>query len=88
MRIKVGVLMQRLNDHVLGKLEMSQSQIKAAEILLRKAIPDLRSVEHSGEIVQRHVNELSDAELAHLATRGSEGTAETPAIAPDTSGIH
>ena len=77
-RIKVGVLVTRLKDHALGAIEMSATQIKAAEILLRKAIPDLKSVEHSGEITQRHVTELSDAELAYLATGSSEGASTPP----------
>jgi len=44
-RIKVGVLIQRLTDHMLGKLELSQTQIRAAEILLKKSVPDLQSID-------------------------------------------
>lgn len=47
-RIQTGVLTQRLQDHVLGKVELSPTQIRAADILLKKAIPDLQSTELTG----------------------------------------
>lgn len=40
-RIRVGMLLERLQKHASGTLEMSSTQIKAAEILLRKSMPDL-----------------------------------------------
>lgn len=43
------MLVKRLTDHVVGKTEMSQTQLKAAEILLKKSLPDLASVELSGK---------------------------------------
>ena len=48
-RIKATLLLKRLEDHVLNGDEMKASQIRAAETLLRKVIPDLSSVQHSGE---------------------------------------
>lgn len=48
-RIKTGVIMDRLEKHMLGELELSQTQLKAAEILLRKTVPDLKAIEHSGD---------------------------------------
>lgn len=47
------MLVNRLTQHALGKLELSQSQIKSIEILLKKVAPDLQSVEHSGGIDHR-----------------------------------
>lgn len=38
----------------------------------------LSSVQHSGTIATRRANEMSDDELAGLATGRSEGTAEAP----------
>lgn len=58
-RIKVGVLLNRLMNHAVGEIEMSNTQIKAAEILLRKKIPDLAAVAHSGEVT--HKLTLADA---------------------------
>ena len=42
-KIRVGVLMQRLLDHSVGKVEMSPTQVRALEIVLRKLVPDLAS---------------------------------------------
>ena len=44
------MLLNRLRNHVLGRIEMSTTQVRAAEILLRKSMPDLAGVEHSGEV--------------------------------------
>lgn len=48
-RIRVSQLLNRLNNHAAGKCEMSQTQVRAAEILLKKSLPDLSSVEMTGE---------------------------------------
>lgn len=49
-KIQASQLVNRLSDHALGKLELTATQIKAIEILLRKTIPDLTAIEHSGEV--------------------------------------
>ena len=49
-RIQAGVLVERLVKHALGQIEMTATQLRAAEILLKKTIPDLSAVEHSGEL--------------------------------------
>jgi hypothetical protein len=79
-KIKVGLLLKHLMDHAVGEIEMSATQIRAAEILLKKAMPDLTSVEHSGELNIGDVATLPDAQLAAIATRGrsSSDPAETP----------
>ena len=43
-KIKVTQIVHRLNSCALGEQEMSKEQIRAAEILLKKALPDLSSV--------------------------------------------
>lgn len=52
-KIKTSQLLNRLNDHVFGKdsepVEISATQMKAIEILLRKSLPDLSSVTVSGD---------------------------------------
>lgn len=50
-RIKTGMLIKRLSDHVRGDIEMTATQIRAAEILLRKSVPDLSPVGHDGKAV-------------------------------------
>lgn len=49
-KIQTSQLINRLQNHVDGVIELSATQIRAAEILIRKTLPDLSSVEHSGEI--------------------------------------
>ena len=44
-RIRVSMLVKRLTDHIVGKQDMSVTQLKAAEILLKKSLPDLTSVD-------------------------------------------
>ena len=46
-RIRVSMLVKRLTDHVDNpeKHKMSRTQLKAIEILLRKALPDLAAVD-------------------------------------------
>jgi hypothetical protein len=40
-KIRTSMLINRLQNHVAGKLEMSKTQIQAAGILLRKTLPDM-----------------------------------------------
>ena len=48
-KIQAGVIMSRLLGHVNGEIEMSQSQVNAAKILLSKTVPDLNRAEIVGE---------------------------------------
>lgn len=48
-RIQTSMLLNRLSDHVVGKVEMKTTQVRAADILLKKVLPDLSSVELSGD---------------------------------------
>lgn len=48
-KIQVSQLVNRLMDHSLGKCEMSATQVNAARILLNKKLPDLQSVQHTGD---------------------------------------
>jgi len=60
-RIQTSMLMNRLRDHVVGKVELSQTQVRAAEILLRKALPDLAAIEHSGDVQTSYVVRMPSA---------------------------
>ena len=44
-KIQTTVLVKCLTDHVLGKKEMSSSQVTAALGLIRKVIPDLAAMQ-------------------------------------------
>lgn len=76
-KIQTSQLINRLNDHVFGEVELSPTQVRSAEILLKKTLPDLSSTEHSGEVSVKRAAEVTDDELAAIAIRSSEGTAET-----------
>jgi hypothetical protein len=47
-RIKAGGIAKRLEDHIVGKVQMSNSQVSAALGLLKKVVPDISAIEHSG----------------------------------------
>jgi hypothetical protein len=39
------MLAKRLQNHALGKLDLTSTQLKAIEILLKKTLPDLSSID-------------------------------------------
>lgn len=51
-KIKISHILDRLAKHVDGEIEMSSTQIKAADILLKKVTPDLSSV--AGAMTHTH----------------------------------
>lgn len=75
-KIQTSQLINRLENHVLGTVDLKPTQVTAALGLLKKTIPDLSAVNHSGEIELKRAAELSDDELAGIATARSNGTAE------------
>jgi hypothetical protein len=48
-KINAGILVERLTECALGSLELTAQQMKAIEILLKKSVPDLSSVEMTGD---------------------------------------
>ena len=64
-RSKIGNsrILSRLIDHVEGKIELSATQVTCGLGLLRKVMPDLASIEHSGEVETRYVAELPSVSL-------------------------
>jgi hypothetical protein len=57
-RIRAGVLMQRLLAHVQGEVELSSTQVKAADILLKKIVPDLNRTEQKLDITIEHIDQV------------------------------
>lgn len=55
LRIKVGNIINRLQKCIDGTVTLTSEQIRCAQILLAKALPDLTSVEHSGEVQKTYV---------------------------------
>ena len=48
-KIKASQLINRLQNHVLGKSQLDPSQVSAGLGLLKKIIPDLAAIQHSGQ---------------------------------------
>lgn len=48
-KIQTSQLINRLENHALGQTDLSATQIKAIEVLIRKTLPDLSAVELTGE---------------------------------------
>lgn len=49
-RIKADRIIDSLENHILDNKEMSSSQVTAALGLLKKRVPDLQAIEHSGNV--------------------------------------
>lgn len=85
-RIQASMIINRLEGHINGAIDLKASQVQAALGLLKKVIPDLAAVEHSGSVETKNVDELSNAELQSIITRGrgqgiadEEGSERVPA---------
>lgn len=42
-KIQAAQLINRLTDHAMGNIELTASQVRSIEILLKKILPDLQS---------------------------------------------
>lgn len=58
-KIQASVLIDRLHKHANGEIEMSASQIRAAEVLLDRSVPKLSQIQHSGDAEQPLKMELT-----------------------------
>ncbi len=76
-KIRTSQLVNRLNSFVNGEIELSPHQVTAALGLIRKTMPDLSAMAHSGSIETTKPEELSDDRLAHIAAGGSARASET-----------
>ena len=48
-KIQASVLIDRLQKHVNGEIEMTSSQITAAQVLLDRSVPKLSQIQHTGD---------------------------------------
>lgn len=48
-RIKTTLLLERVQDHAFGELEMTPSQLQAAFALLDRTVPKLSQIQHVGD---------------------------------------
>lgn len=49
-KIQASQLINRLTDHALGAIDLSSTQVRAIEVLLRKAVPDLSAVDLNANV--------------------------------------
>lgn len=65
-KIQASQLINRLTEHAISKVPlMDSSQVKAAQILLAKVVPDLKSIEHTGGLdLTSQTKEQRDAAVA------------------------
>lgn len=62
-KIKTSQLINRLQDHANSKEPiLDASQVNAIRILLNKVIPDLKAIEHSGNLTINHEAALDELE--------------------------
>lgn len=47
-KIQTSQLINRLTNHALGKVDLSPTQVRSIEVLIRKTLPDLQSVQLTG----------------------------------------
>ena len=75
--IQAVLLVKRLQDHALGDVEMTQTQVRAADIVLKKVMPDQRETNVTGHITQTHqLISVSEARerIGELTERFGEDT--------------
>ena len=81
------MLVNRLTDHALGKIDLSQTQVRSIEILLRKTLADLSQVQSTVNVV-RTADEMSAAELTDIAAGSGAGAFAPPGGSSEPDQIH
>lgn len=71
-KIRTSMLINRLQNHIVGRIEMSPTQLRAAEILLKKSLPDQQAVVHSGDVDNPIVHRVSDVVFDDVLKRAEE----------------
>lgn len=59
-KIQAALIIKRLQDHVLGTVELQPSQVSSAKVLLDKVLPNLQATELSGAVEQRSVMRMPE----------------------------
>lgn len=72
-KIRTSQLINRLTDHAFGDVELSQTQVRSIEILLKKTLPDLSSVEMSGDMTLRHEDWIAKLRERRTGNQGGSG---------------
>ena len=59
-KIRAAQLINRLQACAFGEIELTMSQVRAIEILLRKSVPDLTKTEVQADATHRYVAQLPE----------------------------
>lgn len=59
-KIQAGNLITRLQKIAMGEVEAEATHINAAKALLNKVLPDLKAIDHTGEVEHTISPELKD----------------------------
>ena len=68
-KIQTSQLINRLTAHALGDIEMSTSQVRAAEVLIRKTLPDLSAVDMKHDTSDDLLQRIEEARQRVAAAR-------------------
>lgn len=86
-RIQTSMLVNRLQDHVSGKVELSSTQVRAAEILLSKTLPNLAASDNTttvkydvDNLTVEQKREKARALARKLGIATPDGLAERPVV--------
>jgi hypothetical protein len=63
-KIQATQLIKRLESHALGEIELTQTQVRSIEILLKKILPDLSAVEMDMQADVRQETVVSDKPMS------------------------
>ncbi len=85
--IKAQEIVEKLNDHILGAVKLTNTQVRAAEILLRKIQPDLIAT-HLTTDESQGVPLLKIVRAAQPALEHESNGAVVPLDGADTSIEH
>jgi hypothetical protein len=83
-RIRAGLLVRRLQDQALGKIVMTQEQIRATEFLLSRIVPRAEPAREAPNQLQINVSQLILQAAGIKPTATIEQTLETPLIDYDS----
>lgn len=69
-KIQASQLINRLTNHALGEIDLTPTQVRAIEILLKKSVPDLSAISlegagDNGEHLHKIVREFQSVSASH-----------------------
>ncbi len=62
-RIQTTMIVKRLEDHILGKVEMKPSQVQAASVLIKKTLPDLQAIRVQNDALNNPLGSMTYDEI-------------------------